>query len=62
MNRMLTDNMNPAKMFMGDTGSLGLGTFLAALALLYGNVWVACGVRCCIYFRDVVCDCAGWIF
>lgn len=32
-------NRNPAKVFMGDTGSLALGGSLAAVALLSSNIW-----------------------
>lgn len=32
-------NRNPAKVFMGDTGSLPLGGALAAVGLLSGNLW-----------------------
>jgi phospho-N-acetylmuramoyl-pentapeptide-transferase len=32
-------NHNPAKVFMGDTGSLALGGALAAVGLLSGNLW-----------------------
>jgi phospho-N-acetylmuramoyl-pentapeptide-transferase len=32
-------NHNPAKVFMGDTGSLSLGAGLAAVAILTGNLW-----------------------
>jgi phospho-N-acetylmuramoyl-pentapeptide-transferase len=32
-------NHNPAKVFMGDTGSLALGGGLAAVGLLSGNLW-----------------------
>lgn len=32
-------NRNPAKVFMGDTGSLALGGALAAVGLLSGNLW-----------------------
>jgi phospho-N-acetylmuramoyl-pentapeptide-transferase len=32
-------NRNPAKVFMGDTGSLALGGSLAAVGLLSGNLW-----------------------
>ncbi len=39
-------NAYPARIFMGDTGSLGLGMFFPAAALLSGQVWalVTCGV------------------
>ena len=33
-------NRYPAKIFMGDTGSLGLGALFAGLAIVYENVWV----------------------
>ena len=33
-------NSYPARIFMGDTGSLGLGVFFPAAALLSGQVWV----------------------
>ena len=38
-------NAYPARIFMGDTGSLGLGIFFPAAALLSGQVWalVTCG-------------------
>ncbi|GBF78817.1 phospho-N-acetylmuramoyl-pentapeptide-transferase [Aphanothece sacrum] len=32
-------NRNPAKVFMGDTGSLALGGSLAAVGILSGNLW-----------------------
>jgi phospho-N-acetylmuramoyl-pentapeptide-transferase len=32
-------NRNPAKVFMGDTGSLALGGALAAVGLITGNLW-----------------------
>jgi phospho-N-acetylmuramoyl-pentapeptide-transferase len=35
----LAYNRNPAKVFMGDTGSLGLGAGLAAVALLSNTLW-----------------------
>ncbi len=33
-------NGHPARVFMGDTGSLLLGAAFTGLAILYGNVWV----------------------
>jgi phospho-N-acetylmuramoyl-pentapeptide-transferase len=35
----LTHNRNPARVFMGDTGSLALGGALAAVALLSNSLW-----------------------
>lgn len=35
----LIHNRNPAKVFMGDTGSLALGGALAAVGLSSGNLW-----------------------
>ncbi len=35
----LTHNRNPARVFMGDTGSLALGGALAAVALLTNTLW-----------------------
>ena len=35
----LVHNHNPAKVFMGDTGSLALGGALAAVGLSSGNLW-----------------------
>lgn len=35
----LIHNRNPAKVFMGDTGSLALGGALAAIGLSSGNLW-----------------------
>lgn len=35
----LVHNCNPAKVFMGDTGSLALGGALAAIGLTSGNLW-----------------------
>ena len=35
----LVHNHNPARVFMGDTGSLALGGSLAAVGLLSGNLW-----------------------
>lgn len=36
----LAHNRNPAKVFMGDTGSLALGGALAAVALVSNSLWV----------------------
>ena len=36
----VTHNRNPAKVFMGDTGSLALGGALAAVALLTNTLWI----------------------
>ena len=33
-------NRHPAKIFMGDTGSLALGAAFAAFAIVLGNVWI----------------------
>lgn len=33
-------NLNPAKVFMGDTGSLGLGALMAAVVLLLNEEWL----------------------
>ena len=35
----IVHNHNPAKVFMGDTGSLALGGSLAAIGILSGNIW-----------------------
>ncbi|MBD2103718.1 phospho-N-acetylmuramoyl-pentapeptide-transferase [Leptolyngbya sp. FACHB-261] len=35
----LVHNRNPARVFMGDTGSLAMGGALAATAILGGNLW-----------------------
>jgi phospho-N-acetylmuramoyl-pentapeptide-transferase len=35
----LTYNRNPARVFMGDTGSLALGGALAGVALLTNTLW-----------------------
>ena len=35
----LLHNKNPAKIFMGDTGSLGMGASLAGIALVSDNLW-----------------------
>lgn len=35
----LVYNRNPAKVFMGDTGSMALGGAIAAVGLLTGNIW-----------------------
>ncbi|WP_320673703.1 phospho-N-acetylmuramoyl-pentapeptide-transferase [Prochlorococcus sp. MIT 1341] len=35
----LSQNHNPAKLFMGDTGSLAMGASLAAIALLSDSLW-----------------------
>jgi phospho-N-acetylmuramoyl-pentapeptide-transferase len=35
----IVHNRNPAKVFMGDTGSLALGGALAAVGILSGNLW-----------------------
>lgn len=42
-------NRNPAKVFMGDTGSLALGGGLAAVGILSGNIWgllIISGIFC----------------
>lgn len=42
-------NRNPAKVFMGDTGSLALGGALAAVGILSGHIWglfVISGIFC----------------
>jgi len=36
----LVFNLNPAKVFMGDTGSLGLGALMAAIVVLLGHDWL----------------------
>jgi len=36
----LVFNLNPAKVFMGDTGSLGLGALMAAVVILLGHEWL----------------------
>ncbi len=33
-------NRHPAKIFMGDTGSLAIGACFAAMAIVIGNVWI----------------------
>ncbi len=33
-------NRHPAKLFMGDTGSLGVGALFAGMAIALGDVWV----------------------
>ena len=35
----LSQNRNPARVFMGDTGSLAMGAALAAVALLSNSLW-----------------------
>jgi phospho-N-acetylmuramoyl-pentapeptide-transferase len=35
----LAFNRNPARLFMGDTGSLAMGASLAAVALLSNSLW-----------------------
>ncbi|MDB9314605.1 phospho-N-acetylmuramoyl-pentapeptide-transferase [Spirulina sp. CS-785/01] len=35
----VSHNRNPAKVFMGDTGSLALGAALAGVGILSGNLW-----------------------
>lgn len=42
-------NRNPAKVFMGDTGSLALGGTLAAVGIISGNIWgllIISGIFC----------------
>lgn len=42
-------NRNPAKVFMGDTGSLALGGAIAAIGILSGNIWglfIISGIFC----------------
>jgi len=36
----LVFNRNPAKIFMGDTGSLALGAFFVGVAMVLGNIWL----------------------
>jgi len=40
----LVFNLNPARVFMGDTGSLALGAFFVAVAMVLGNPWVLIGL------------------
>jgi len=35
----LSQNRNPARLFMGDTGSLAMGAALSAVALLSNSLW-----------------------
>jgi phospho-N-acetylmuramoyl-pentapeptide-transferase len=35
----LVFNLNPARVFMGDTGSLALGAFMVSLSMVSGNPW-----------------------
>ena len=45
----IVHNRNPAKVFMGDTGSLALGGTLAAVGILSGNIWgllIISGIFC----------------
>ena len=39
----LVFNLNPARVFMGDTGSLALGAFFVAVSMVLGNPWVLLG-------------------
>lgn len=36
----LVFNLNPAKVFMGDTGSLGLGALMSAMVMILGHDWL----------------------
>ena len=36
----LVFNLNPAQVFMGDTGSLGLGALMSAVVILLGHEWL----------------------
>lgn len=49
----LFHNRNPARVFMGDTGSLALGGALAAVALLANNLW-ALFVLSGIFFVETI--------
>lgn len=40
----LVFNLHPAKLFMGDTGSLALGAFFVSLSMVLGNPWVLLGL------------------
>ncbi|AFY38971.1 Phospho-N-acetylmuramoyl-pentapeptide-transferase [[Leptolyngbya] sp. PCC 7376] len=45
----IVHNRNPAKVFMGDTGSLALGGAIASVGILGGNVWglfIISGIFC----------------
>ena len=58
----LVHNRNPAKVFMGDTGSLALGGALAAIALLGNCLWALAIAGGSIYCRSSVSDAAGELF
>ncbi|MDJ0703303.1 MAG: phospho-N-acetylmuramoyl-pentapeptide-transferase [Leptolyngbyaceae cyanobacterium MO_188.B28] len=49
----LTHNRNPAKVFMGDTGSLAIGGALAAVGILSGNLF-ALLILSLIFFAETV--------
>ncbi len=49
----LTHNRNPAKVFMGDTGSLALGGALAAVGILSGNLLGLLIVTLLFFFETV---------
>ncbi|MEL6138747.1 MAG: phospho-N-acetylmuramoyl-pentapeptide-transferase, partial [Cyanobacteria bacterium J06628_6] len=49
----LTHNRNPARVFMGDTGSLALGGALAAVGILSGNLLGLLLVTLLFFFETV---------
>ena len=49
----LVFNVSPASVFMGDTGSLGLGGFASAIALLTGNALYVAIVGGCFVFSVI---------
>jgi phospho-N-acetylmuramoyl-pentapeptide-transferase len=46
-------NRYPASLFMGDTGSLGLGAFFVALAMLMENPWILLSL-CTVYLVETL--------
>ena len=48
-------NAHPARVFMGDTGSLSIGAVLAIIAFMTGQ-WLMLPVICFVFFMEVVTD------
>ena len=55
-------NTYPARVFMGDTGSLALGGFVSSIALMLSYAVIYCDYRLDLSGRSPFCYFAGWLF
>ena len=55
-------NFLSAQIIMGDVGSLGMGSFLGAMAVLTKNELLLVIIGGIIYFRGFVCHYTGYMF